>query len=522
MSLRSSLPALALVRPVAAATAKQNVKFRAEASQEAGTFELDVYDIVDPMGENMWWGTTFVSAKDVRAKLKAAGDVSKIVVRINSVGGDVFDGTAIYNLLKDHPARVEVHVDGICASIASIIAMAGDDITMGQGTWMMIHEPYSQMLIDARSDDLRKAADTLDKMCSGLCAVYCERTGIDDKECLALMQEETWMTADEALEKGFCTAINSVPLQTNPGEEPEVTEQVEAMVAELTRTYSRIPAGALQAMNIATHSYAIAASAAAAARPRAEDDADDKKKMKSLEEDKQALQDEVTELKKALKKAEEDAAKAKQKASDEDEEDESDADDKKAKAEFPPKKDDDDEDSSSGDDKDGKKAEAQALAMLALDVRNLTGAKNLTEARKAIAQMVAKQDRNELVETEMVAMAKERHTARVSDCIAKGMVRPARKDYMLSGLDEAKTIAEVKAVSAKLDDFLAGSGGEVIGPTLNQEFRQPAVKALADSNGRGIITAEDRAVNKHVGLTEEQLQAAADLRAQRFGNVSAA
>lgn len=512
MSLRTSLPALALVRPIAAATAKQHVKFRAEASAEPSVFELDVYDIVDPIGENMWWGTTFVSAKDVRAKLKAAGDVSRIIVRINSVGGDVFDGTAIYNLLKDHPARVEVHVDGICASIASIIAMAGDDITMGQGTWMMIHEPYSQMMLDARSDDLRKAADTLDKMCAGLCAVYAERTGIDEKECLALMQEETWMTAEEALEKGFCTAINSVPLQTNPGDEPEVTEQVEAMVAELTRTYSRIPAGALQAMNIATHSYAIAASAAAAARPRAEEDADDKKKMKSLEEDKQALQDEVTELKKQLKAAEEEADKAKKAKAADDEED------KKAKAEFPPKKDDDDEeDSSSGDDKDGKKAEAQALAMLALDVRNLTGAKNLTEARKALAQMVAKQDRSELVETEMVAMAKERHIARVSDCIAKGMVRPARKDYMLGGLDEAKTIAEVKAVSAKLDDFLAGSGGEVIGPPLNQELRQPTVKQLADASGKGIVTAEDREIGKHLNLSEAEMQAAADLRAQRFG-----
>jgi len=519
MSLRSSLPALALVRPVAAATAKQHVKFRAEASVEPSVFELDVYDIVDPIGENMWWGTTFVSAKDVRAKLKAAGDVSKIVVRINSVGGDVFDGTAIYNLLKDHPARVEVHVDGICASIASIIAMAGDDITMGQGTWMMIHEPYSQMMLDARSDDLRKAADTLDKMRDGLCAVYAERTGIDEKECLALMQEETWMTADEALEKGFCTAINSVPLQTNPGEEPEVTEQVEAMVAELTRTYSRIPAGALQAMNIATHSYAIAASAAAAARPRAEDDADDKQKMKKLEEDKAALGDKVLELEKALKEAKEETEKAKKAKSEEDE-------DAKAKAEFPEKKKGDDdpdkEESTGGDDKAKAKAEAQQLAMLALDVRTLTGAKNLTDARKALAQMAAKQDRNELVETEMVAMAKERHIARVSDCIAKGMVRPARKDYMLGGLDEAKTIAEVKAVSAKLDDFLAGSGGEVIGPTLNQEHRQPAVKALADANGKGIITPEDRAVNKHVGLSEEQLQAAADLRAQRFGNVSAA
>ena len=519
MSLRSTLPALALVRPVAAAAAKQHVKFRAEASQESGTFELDVYDIVDPIGENMWWGTTFVSAKDVRAKLKAAGDVAKIVVRINSVGGDVFDGTAIYNLLKDHPARVEVHVDGICASIASIIAMAGDDITMGQGTWMMIHEPYSQMMLDARSDDLRKAADTLDKMRDGLCAVYAERTGIDEKECLALMQEETWMTADEALEKGFCTAINSVPLNTTAdADASEVdSEKVEAMVAEMTRNYSRIPAGALQAMNIATHSYAIAASvAAAAARPRAEEDADDKKKMKSLEEDKQALQDEVTQLKKDLKKAEEEADKAKKAKAEEDEKLKAEA---AKKDEFPEKKE-EEEESTGGDDK--AKNEAQALAMLALDVRALTGTASIVDARKALASLVAKSDSNEQVEAEMVEMAKERYEARVSDCIAKGMVRPSRKEYMLNGLDKVKNMAEFRSVSARLDSWLSASGGEVVGPALNQEHRMPDVNKLADSSGKGIITAQDRAVAKVTGATEEQLQEAANLRAARFGNPSAA
>jgi len=527
------MPALALVRPRGGATAKQRVQFRAEAASGPGVFELDVYDIVDPIGENYWFGTCFVSAKDVRAKLKAAGDINKIVCRINSVGGDVFDGTAIYNLLKDHPARVEVHVDGICASIASIIAMAGDDITMGQGTWMMIHCPYSQMMVDALSDDLRKAAYTLDKMRDAMAAVYCERTGIKQDECISLMQEETWMTAEEALEQGFCTAINSVPLVNEPDQESEIdSDQVEAMVAELTRECARIPAGALQAMKTATTNYAIAAMAAAsgAARPSAE--ADDKD-VKQLKEDKQMLQDEITDLKQKLKKAEEEADKAKKA-----EEDRKAEEDKKAKAAAPPppKKDDDDDDdddSSDGGDSDKARAtaEAAAIARLALTAQSLTGAKTVAEAEKMVAAAFARNNRAERLEDQVAALQAERIESRVSECIAKGLIRPSRKDYMLGdgALAEAKKPGAkpgllTKAVALctqRIEDYLSASGGEVIGPVVVAEHKQPSVPQLMTAEGKGIITAQDREVNKHVGLSEEALQASADLRAQRFGNAQA-
>ena len=296
------------------------------AAQRGSVFELDIYDVVDPIGENPLFGTKAVSAADVRRKLKQAGAVDTIQVRINSVGGDVFDGTAIYNLLKDHPATVNVHVDGICASIASIIAMAGDTIVMGQGTWMMIHCPYSQYMVDARSDDLRRAADTLDSMRDSMAAVYAERTGLDAKAIVKMMEAETWMTADEALEAGFCTAVGSEqidPTQTDDSLYP-YPAALTAMVAAVQRGCPHIPAGALQAMKKAHTYYAIAANLPAApVAPTsaivAADDADDKKKMKQLQEDKQMLQDEVQELKKKLKKAEDDAAKAKAKKDEEDE-----------------------------------------------------------------------------------------------------------------------------------------------------------------------------------------------------------
>jgi ATP-dependent protease ClpP protease subunit len=486
MSLRTSLPALALVRPSAAAVAKQNVKFRAEASAEPGIFELDVYDIVDPIGENVWWGTTFVSAKDVRAKLKAAGDISKIIVRINSVGGDVFDGTAIYNLLKDHPAQVEVHVDGICASIASVIAMAGDAITMGQGTWMMIHEPYSQFMVDARSDDLRKAADTLDKMREGLCAVYCERTGIDEKECLALMQEETWMTADEALEKGFCTAINSVPLQTTTGDKPEIdSEEIEAAVAKLTRDYARMPAGALNAMKLATTNYAIAAMAAASAvRPRAEDDdADDKAKkmaedLKKAEEDKKTLNDKVLELEKQKKDLEDELDKA-----------------KKAKASAD---DDDDEESSSGDDKDGKKAEAQAMARVVLAAHSVTGEKSLAKLEGALMALTASKDEVKTLKAQMAAIQQEKHAANVSKAIAAGKLIPAQKAWALAVTPE------------NLQSYIDSLGDSTVGPVnIEHTPDDNAARARAQVDPKSVqLTADEKHVAKCMGLDETKVLAA--------------
>lgn len=155
--------------------------------------------IHEPIGEN-WYGDGFTS-KRFDADLKALGDVAEILVRINSPGGAVWDGLAIFNALKDHPARVEVVVEGVAASIASVIAMSGDTIRMGEGAMMMIHNPWTVAIGDA--DDMRGVAEMLDKVGESLLDVYEKRTGLARAEIRTMLDVETWLTATEAVAKGF-------------------------------------------------------------------------------------------------------------------------------------------------------------------------------------------------------------------------------------------------------------------------------------------------------------------------------
>lgn len=148
------------------------------------------------------WGIT---AKDFIDELKALGEVADITVRINSYGGEVFDGLAIHNALHRHQAQVTVMVDGIAASIASVIAMAGDLVVMPENAMMMVHDPSG--LVIGTADDMRDLADALDKMKASLVSVYRAKTGLDDAEIEQIMADETWLTAAEAVEKGFADEV---------------------------------------------------------------------------------------------------------------------------------------------------------------------------------------------------------------------------------------------------------------------------------------------------------------------------
>jgi ATP-dependent protease ClpP protease subunit len=161
-----------------------------------GSAEVQIYD---PIGEN-WYGDG-VTAKKFRNDLKALGNVSAITVRINSPGGEVFDGFAIYNALKEHPATVTVHVDGLAASIASVIAMAGDQVYMGEGAMFMVHSPWTIAMGD--SDNMRSVADMLDKIEVGLVDAYVSGTGQDRGTVESWMEGETWFTRDEAISAGL-------------------------------------------------------------------------------------------------------------------------------------------------------------------------------------------------------------------------------------------------------------------------------------------------------------------------------
>lgn len=172
-------------------------RVRGEATE---TLELDIFDTI---GEGFFSGG--VTPKAVRSALRDAKQTKSIVVRIDSAGGDVTEGIAIYNLLRQHGASVTVHVEGLAASIASVIAMAGDDIVMAEGAFMMIHNPWGLALGDA--DAMRHHADVLDKMRDELVGIYVARTGQKREDVLAAVNAETWMTADEAMALGYATKV---------------------------------------------------------------------------------------------------------------------------------------------------------------------------------------------------------------------------------------------------------------------------------------------------------------------------
>lgn len=175
--------------------------------------------IYEEVGDGFFGG---VSAKLFAEELKAIGKVDTINLHINSPGGDVYQGLAIYNTLKQHGAKVVVDVDGIAASIASVIAMAGEKIRMRQGTMMMVHDPWSIMAGGA--EDFRKTADVLDKIKENIVDVYKARTGMDLRNIRRMMTEETWMSAEEAVSHGFAT---------------EVVKDAKAIAAKLDKTIFR-------------------------------------------------------------------------------------------------------------------------------------------------------------------------------------------------------------------------------------------------------------------------------------------
>jgi ATP-dependent Clp protease protease subunit len=155
-------------------------------------------------------GDTFfsegVTATQFSKDLKALGDVKEIDVRINSEGGDVFQGRTIYTLLKEHKAKTTVHVDGLAASIASLIAMAGDEILMAEGSFMMIHNPWTFAIGDA--NEMRRTADLLDTIAGTMIDTYAERSGAKRDDIVKWCNAETWMTAAETVERGFADKMS--------------------------------------------------------------------------------------------------------------------------------------------------------------------------------------------------------------------------------------------------------------------------------------------------------------------------
>lgn len=171
--------------------------------KNAASDTAEIY-IYDDIGQS--WFTDGVTAKGFINDLNGI-TAPNISLHLNSPGGSVFDGVAIFNALVRHPASVTTHIDGLAASIASIIALAGEKVVMAKNALFMIHNPWGGVQGDA--EEMRKMADTLDKIRDTLVNTYQDRTGMSREDLVAALDAETWYTADEALAAGFVDEITA-------------------------------------------------------------------------------------------------------------------------------------------------------------------------------------------------------------------------------------------------------------------------------------------------------------------------
>lgn len=187
--------------------------FNIQAKAGSDTAEVLLFDEIGI------WGIT---AKDFIDQVKATG-AKKLIVRINSPGGSVFDGLAIYNYLATL-ADVTTIVEGVAASMASVIALAGKTRRIAENSFFMVHSPWSA--VAGTADDMRETADLLDKLAASLAGIYSKRTGKTEEEVKKWMETDTWFSGTEALDAGLAT---------------EVTDSVQA-VASIRPSFKNVPA----------------------------------------------------------------------------------------------------------------------------------------------------------------------------------------------------------------------------------------------------------------------------------------
>lgn len=175
------------------------------------------------------WDETDTSASSFKKELDELGDVSAINLYVNSPGGSVFEGIAIYNMLKRHNAKVHAYVDGLAASIASVIIMAADKIYMPANSMIMIHNPWTYVV--GNSTELRKQADDLDRIGESSKQSYLQKAGdkLSDDKLQKMLDDETWLNANEALEYGLCDVVI------------EENKMAASISGEYLRRYKNIP-----------------------------------------------------------------------------------------------------------------------------------------------------------------------------------------------------------------------------------------------------------------------------------------
>ncbi len=210
---------------------KNKTKYRFEQMAGQDIYKLYVYDDVTAYGDFNWntweYDESETSAKYFRDQLEAIPENGTIELHVNSNGGSVKEGVAIYNLLKQHKAEKVCYVDGFAYSIASVICMACDKIVMGTGTSMLIHNMSMSVYGDAKM--LRKCADDLDVLMEANRKIYMERAkNLTEEQLIEMMDAETFLTPEQCMEYGFCDEIG-----TETPDQTQITQQNLAMIQQL-------------------------------------------------------------------------------------------------------------------------------------------------------------------------------------------------------------------------------------------------------------------------------------------------
>jgi len=164
---------------------------------QSGVIEIDIYDEIGG------WG---IYAADFKRELEdVASGGGPIVLNLNSPGGDVFEGIAVYHAVSKYRDRITVNITGVAASIASVVALAGSRLVMGQGTFLMIHDAWTIILGTAKN--LRQRADTLEQIDIEMVGIYEQNSNLSRGDLIAAMDNETWYSPDQAYQAGFAEAI---------------------------------------------------------------------------------------------------------------------------------------------------------------------------------------------------------------------------------------------------------------------------------------------------------------------------
>lgn len=190
----------------------------------------NVINILDPIGYDPWTGEG-TTARRIEAALRSVGRDRDVVVNINSPGGSMFEGNAIYSLLRMHRGKVTVRILGIAASAASIIAMAGDETLISRAGWLMVHNAW--IVAMGNRHDLREASEWLEPFDAAAADLYSERTGLGKPEVVSLMDKETWIGGAAAVESGWANAIlePSKILETEDPGAQNAVRQIDVLMA---------------------------------------------------------------------------------------------------------------------------------------------------------------------------------------------------------------------------------------------------------------------------------------------------